>query len=90
MGWLRGGVNYRVRLDGFQQVQNSRPVADVHLMMGESFAQGLDQSLLVPAGISLGAEKDRPLVVIHAMDLPAVPGEMDNNLRADETGRSCD
>ena len=53
-------------------------------MMLESLAQGFNQALLVPAGITLRAEKHGALVVIHAMHLPPVAGEVNDDFRADE------
>lgn len=50
----------------------------------------MGETLLIPAGISLGAEKDGALVVVHAVDLTPVLGEEEAYFGADEAGGTGD
>jgi hypothetical protein len=45
---------------------------------------------LIPTSVALRAKKDRPLVVINTMDLPAKGGEMDADFRANQAGGAGD
>ena len=47
--------------------------------------------MLVPAGVALGPEEDRPLVVVDAVDgIAQLPREIDADLGADQSGRAGD
>ena len=48
------------------------------------------EALLVPAGVSLGAEEDRALVVVDAVDGVAELRKIDAEFGADEVGRAGD
>lgn len=90
VGRLRGGVDDGIGLDLLQQVEDSLAIPDVEFMVVEGFAKGLGETALVPAGVALGAEEDGALVVIDAVDFPAVSGEMDADFGANETGGAGD
>ena len=54
------------------------------------FGQSLDQPLLVPAGVPLGAEEDRALVVVDAVDGKPEVVKEGGHLGADQTGGAGD
>jgi hypothetical protein len=56
-------------------------------VMDEAF-YGPFETALVPTGVSFGAKKDRSLVVVDAMYLPAFRGKIETNLGADKTRRT--
>ncbi len=80
---LGRGVDDDRRLDGLDQRQDAGAVADVELVVDEA-RQLLREALLVPAGVTLRPEEDRPLVVVHAVDGVAQGGEINADFRADE------
>ena len=49
-----------------------------------------DEPVLVPARVALRAEENGALVVVHAVDLVTLCGEITADLGTDETGRTCD
>ena len=74
MTGLSRGVGEEVWVQGFDAVCDGGPVADVQLMVLES-GMLAKEALLVPTGVSLGAEEVSAHVVVDAVDLPAVAGE---------------
>lgn len=53
-------------------------------MMYKYLAEAFAKALLIPTGVTQRAEKHGSLVVVHAMHLPAVAGEMNDDFGADE------
>jgi hypothetical protein len=68
MAGLGGRVNDGIGLNLGNQVENPLTVADVQFVVDEAL-EILLEALLVPAGVSLRAEENGSLVVIHAVDL---------------------
>ncbi len=89
MGRLGGGVDDAIRLDLRDQGQDTRPVADVELMVSEP-RDLTREALLVPTGIPRRAEKDGPLVVVDAVDGEALGAEEEAHFGADQTGGTGD
>jgi hypothetical protein len=59
-----------VGLYGRQQFQNSRAIANIHLMVLKRTERGL-QPPLIPPRIAGFAEKHGPLVIVNAVDSPS-------------------
>ena len=59
------------------------PVAHVHLVMVKA-RKAVLQPPLVPARVALGAEEDRPLVVVDAMDFEPALAEIQAHLGSDQ------
>ena len=59
------------------------PVAHVDLAMVKA-RKGVVQPALVPARVALGAEEDRPLVVVDAMDFEPALAEIQTHLGSDQ------
>lgn len=89
MGRLGCSVDDDGWLDLLDQGQHALPVANIDFMVHKA-GQVTLEALLVPAGISLGAEKDGTLIVIHTMDGVAQLREMTANFGADKTRRTGD
>jgi hypothetical protein len=79
---LGGGVYNGVGLDSTNEFEDAGSVTDIDLMMPEhAFGQIGHEPLLIPPGVALGAEKDRSLVVINAVNLETLlQGEVLANL----------
>jgi hypothetical protein len=78
---LGGGVDDGIGLEFLEKIEHALAVADVEFVVGETREVAFE-ALLIPAGIALGSEKCRPLVVIDSVDLPTELREMNANLRA--------
>jgi hypothetical protein len=77
---LGSRVHDRIWLQLSQQVEHPLAVADVQLNVPVVIPQLLLQPALVPAGVALGSEEHRPLVVVEAHHLPAAPREVHAHL----------
>jgi len=86
---LGGGVDDGIGLELVEKVNYALTVADVELVMDETWEVTLE-AFLVPTGIALWTEEGGALVVIQPMDIPAQGGEMDANFGADEAGGTGD
>src|SRR5665213_3312215 len=72
---------------GFQLLHESSDtgaISDVQLDVRKR-RQRLDQSLLVPARIPLGAEKVGALIVVDTEDAPALSGKVRDDFGTDQT-----
>jgi hypothetical protein len=76
-------VDKQLRLKLLDQVANAVTVTDVELAMREC-AAGVFEPLLVPSGISGGAEKLCAHVVVNAHDMPASAVEVGYDVGPDE------
>jgi hypothetical protein len=86
---LGSGVNDGRRLELLQQIQHGGAMPDVEFVVREIFVRS-QEALLIPARVAAGAEKIGAHVVVHAVDFPTELAEMDDNFRANETGRAGD
>lgn len=61
------------------------PVTNVEFVVLKT-SNRFREAILVPAGITLGTEKYRPLVVVHAVNRPTFRREVLTYFRADQAG----
>jgi hypothetical protein len=86
---LRGAVHDQVRTQVVDKLINAQPLPNVEGVMVEATRLGLEAAESA-ARVPVGAEEFPPEVVVHAMNLPAGAVEGRNQLRANESARSCD
>jgi transposase, IS5 family len=72
---LGGGVDDGVGFEVGRSVRARPGGRGCRVRGGESGAELGGEALLVPAGVALRSEKDRALVVVDAVDLPAEPAK---------------
>jgi hypothetical protein len=89
MGGLGRGVDDTIRLQRFDQGEDSCTVPDIEFVMREA-GDEFRQAGLVPAGVALSAKEDGALVVVYTVDGAALLVEMKADFRADQAGGSRD
>jgi len=81
---LGSGVDQHRRSQLAHASENLLTIADIQLMMFECGVGG-DESAAVPARIAGGAEEIGALIVVDAMNGPALAGKMPDNLGPDQS-----
>ena len=71
MTWLCGRMNYGIRLYALEQFKHRRTISDIQFVVLKS-RDRISQSLLIPASVALWPEEDGSLIVVDAMNLPAL------------------
>ncbi len=85
MTGLGRGVDDGIRLYLGNQINDSLSVTNIKFVMDETLDIALE-TLLIPSGIALGAEKDGSLIVVDSMDLISkFLGKIMTYLRTDQT-----
>ena len=82
MARLGRGVHQGVGAHLSHHVQNGGPVPNIDGMVMKVFEPALE-AFGVPGDVALGAEENRPHVIIDPVDLPLVTGKKGNDLAAD-------
>jgi len=81
VGRLCGGVDDNGRFDFRDQLENPVAVSDVEMMMLVPFDLPLEP-FERPTGITFGAEKDCPLIVVDAHNRVAIARKVKAHFRA--------
>lgn len=86
---LRGGVDDDGGAEGGEEGADGSAVADVEFVVAE-IPVGIEEPLLVPAGVAAGSEEIGAHVVVDAVDGPSKAGEVGDHFGADEAGGAGD
>jgi hypothetical protein len=89
MGRLGRGMDDSIGPQLGDEPENSLAIADVDLVVGEA-GKRRQHPLLIPAGVAGGPEEHGALVVVDAVDGPALFVEVGRHLAADQARRSRD